>query len=258
MRIETPELIGVDLELAGLGSRFVAQVVDWFWKGLASFFLLAAGLVVMAAAGHDNPFANPSRVLLAVVVGVLYCLWLGSGVYFELRHNGQTPGKRFAGIRVVSRSGGPIDFRAAAVRNLLAVADFVPVGHLLGAVLILLTKDRQRLGDLAAGTVVVRERVAASGPDTGDELTELASDEYAFTPAQLAALDASDRAVIRSFLQRYRRMDRRGRERLALKMADAYVRKTDYPLAEPLVYEDEAIAFLASLFRDLEEHRRHG
>jgi hypothetical protein len=105
---------------------------------------------------------------------------------------------------------------------------------------------------------VVRERVAAAGPDTGDELTEFASDEYSFTPTQLDALDASDRAVLRSFLQRFRGMDRRGRERLALKMADTYARKTNYPLAEPIEDDDEAIVFLASLFRDLEEFRRHG
>src|SRR5205085_6647057 len=106
--------------------------------------------------------------------------------------------------------------------------------------------------------VVVRERVAAAGPDTGDELTAEASAEYSFTPTQLAALDAADRAELRAFLQRLDGMDRRGRERLALKMADTYVRKTNYPLREPIPDDGAAVAFLASLFRDLEEFRRRG
>jgi len=128
----------------------------------------------------------------------------------------------------------------------------------LGALLILLTSNRQRLGDLAAGTIVVRERVAGAGPEAADELLEYASDEFAFTPTQLAALVPADRTIIRSFLQRYRRMERKGRERLALKMVDAFVEKTGYRLEEEIDDGATAREFLASLLRDLEQVRRHG
>jgi uncharacterized RDD family membrane protein YckC len=256
MRIETPEQIGVDLELAGLGSRFVAQVVDWLWKALFSFVLLLIGAIVVGLLGHGHALEDPSKMLIALVIALLYGLWLGYAIYFELRWNGQTPGKRFAGIRVVSQNGAPIDFRAACVRNLLAIADFLPAFHLLGALLVLLTRNSQRLGDLAAGTVVIRERAVASAPHSGDELLTRASTEYAFTPTQLATLDASDRAVLRSFLQRYDGMARANRERLAEKMAETYARKTNHRLATPLPDDEIAITFLASLFRDLEEFLR--
>jgi uncharacterized RDD family membrane protein YckC len=256
MRIDTPEQIGLDLELAGLGSRFVAQVVDWVWKCLLAFFAGGLGLIILALF-NAKPVDQPSKFLVAVVVAVIYLLMLGYGVYFEARWNGQTPGKRFARIRVVRQGGAPVDGVAAGVRNLLAVADFLPAGLLLGAVLILLTPNRQRLGDLAAGTIVVRERSVGPGPEEEDELIEFASAEVVFTPTQLDGLVPADRAVIRSFLQRYREMDRAGGDRLGVKMAAVFRRKTGYTAHRPPADGDEARVFLASLLRDYEQYRRH-
>src|SRR5262249_40975676 len=148
MRIETPEQIEVYLELAGLGSRFVAQMIDWLWKILVTLALGAVCLVTLALMGFGKLIDAPSNMMLALVVAVVYLLWLGYGISFELRWNGQTPGKRTAGIRVMQVGGAPIDLRAACIRNLLAVADFLPAFDLLGAVLILLTERHQRLGDM--------------------------------------------------------------------------------------------------------------
>jgi uncharacterized RDD family membrane protein YckC len=257
MRIETPEQIGVDLELAGLGTRFLAQIVDWFWKVLISAILLFVGSVVLVLVTQLNPIEKKSPVMIAVVISILYCLWLGYAIYFELRWNGQTPGKRFVKIRAVQQNGAPLDARAACIRNLLAIADFLPAFHLLGAILILLTTNRQRLGDLAAGTIVVRERAAGAGPETADELLEYAAEEYSFTALQLSALKPADRTIIRSFLQRFRQMDRAGRERLAFRMIDTLVNKMNYRLDVEIVDDHEARVFLASLLRDLEEFRRN-
>lgn len=258
MRIDTPEQIGLDLELAGLGSRFVAKTVDWFWKALLSLVLLAIGLFVLALAGGANPFENPSKVLIAVLVALAYLVWLGYGVYFEARWNGQTPGKRFAHIRVIRLGGAPVDAVAAAVRNLLGGADFLPGFYFLGATLILLTANRQRLGDMAAGTVVVRERWAGEAPESEDELLKHASPEVAFTPGQLAGLAPADRVVIRSLLQRFPGMDRAGREQLAVRMAASFHRKTGFAAAPPPADGHDARAFLASLLRDLTQYLRHG
>ncbi|MBN9521422.1 RDD family protein [bacterium] len=258
MRIDTPEQIGLDLELAGLGSRFVAQMVDWVWKVLLSLVLGMIGAIVFALLGAANPFESPSKVLAAVLVTLLYLVWLGYGVYFEVRWNGQTPGKRFAHIRVVRLGGAPVDAVSAGVRNLLAAGDFLPSFFLLGSTLILLTANRQRLGDLAAGTIVVRERWAGEGPESEDELFKDAPPEIAFTPAQLAALDPTDRAVIRSLLQRLPGMERAGRERLAVRMAARFHRKTGFTAVPPPAEGGDARAFLASLLRDLDQFVRHG
>jgi uncharacterized RDD family membrane protein YckC len=258
LRLETPEQIEVELELVGAGSRFLAVVVDWFWKALFTAALLLLSSCVLGGFGRVDAFENPSMVLIAVVVAVLYALWLGYAIYFEVKWNGQTPGKRVVGIRVIQETGAPVDFRAACVRNLLAMADFLPMMFLLGALLVQLTPRRQRLGDMAAGTVVIREREVKLGEDPTDALTEHAADEYAFTAAQLANLTPGDRAVIREFLRRYRGMPPRNADRLALTLAEKYLNRTGYPLPEPFAGGWEAYRFLASLLRDLESARKHG
>jgi uncharacterized RDD family membrane protein YckC len=258
LRMETPEQIELDLELAGVGSRFLAVLADAALKILLTFLLAVPALIAAALLGMALDLDHPSAVLVAVVLAAVYALWLGYGIYFEVKWNGQTPGKHLVGVRVIRDTGAPVDFRAACVRNLLATADFLPAFHLLGALLVLLTARRQRLGDMAAGTVVVRERAAALGADPTEELIEHAADEYAFTAAQLAGLTATDRTVLREFLRRYDSMARRGAERLALTLADKFVAKTGYPLPEPFFDGHDARRFLASLLRDLEAARRHG
>lgn len=257
MRLETPEQIELDLELAGLGSRFLAVLVDLFWKLFITILLGFLGLIGAALLGAAVDLDSPPVALVAVVIAAVYVLWLGYAIYFEVKWNGQTPGKYAVGIRVLQESGAPVDFRAACVRNLLASADFLPSFHLLGALLVLLTARRQRLGDMAAGTIVIRERVVALGADPTDELTRHATEEYAFTTTQLAEVTAADRTVLREFLRRYDSMTTRGADRLARTLADRFVRKTRYPLAEPLDDPREARRFLASLLRDLEAARRH-
>lgn len=199
-----------------------------------------------------------SPMLVALLLAVYLLINLGYGTFFELKRNGQTPGKKFAGIRVVRDGGRPIDFRAAAVRNLLAVVDELPFLFLFGAVLVLLTPKRQRLGDLAAGTVVIRERVVGLVADPAEELAAMASDQFRFTPVQLAGLAPDDRSVLRELLTRFDEMDEAGRRKLALRMAGAYARKSGYPLDLADLDGYTAVEFLASLLRDLEEARRHG
>ncbi|QDU22872.1 RDD family protein [Urbifossiella limnaea] len=257
MRVDTPEQIGLDFELAGLGSRLVAAFVDGVLKVLLGFVVGTLGLVLVALLTTASPFDGSPTLVVALIAGFFTALSLGYGVYFEARWNGQTPGKWFAHVRVVRLGGGPVDATAAAVRNALALVDQLPIFYVLGATLVLLTTNRQRLGDLAAGTVVIRERYAADAPDSAEELLEYATADVAFTPAQLATLAPDDRAVIRAFLQRYPDMDRAGRERLAVRMAARFHRTTGYAAARP-PDDGEARAFLASLLRDLEQYRRHG
>src|SRR5437867_2113985 len=143
IRIETPEQIDLSLEIAGLGSRFVARVLDWLikWGILAVAALL--GLIVVGLIGVAwGKLA--SIMLLAVLVALFYAFLLGFDIYYEVRHNGQTPGKKFVGIRVLREGGAPVDFRSACVRNLLGTADFLPMFYLLGGLIMLLSPRGQR------------------------------------------------------------------------------------------------------------------
>lgn len=133
-----------DRELAGLGSRAAAQVVD-----VVVLFVL--GYVIALAtggttAGGFSLQGLPALVYVAASVGYF--------VVLEAEY-GQTAGKRALGIRVVGESGPGIDYRASAIRNVLRIVDFVPGFYVLGAALILTTDDEQRVGDSVAETLVV-------------------------------------------------------------------------------------------------------
>jgi uncharacterized RDD family membrane protein YckC len=259
-RIETPEQIDVALELAGLGSRFLAQALDWAIKLGTVAVLALLALVVLALLGASPTTGDKTvrMTVLAFLVALGYLFLLGYDIYFEVRHNGQTPGKHQAGLRVLRDSGAPVDFRTSCVRNLLAMADFLPSFHLLGGLLVLLTARHQRLGDLAAGTIVVRERVADVPADVSKKIDDLASNDYAFTAEQIAPCLPEGRHILRSFFQRSAEMDASARLRLARRLAEEYARKTATVLPASGLTGRQALVFLASLYRDMENLVRHG
>jgi uncharacterized RDD family membrane protein YckC len=258
VRIETPEQIDVALEVAGLGSRFLAKAIDWLVKWGT---ILVAGLLVaiVVAFSGETPFGKAAPVLLvACLVALFYAFFLGFDVYFEVRQNGQTPGKRRAGIRVIREGGSAVDFRSACIRNLLGMADFLPAFYLLGSFLILLTRRGQRLGDLAAGTLVIRERALEAPVEPAAEIEQLASRDFTFTPTQLAACSPEDRYILRSFFQRYRQLEAGSREKLARRLAEGFLQKTSYQPTPSLEKGPVPARFLASLYRDLETQAQHG
>jgi uncharacterized RDD family membrane protein YckC len=254
VHIETPEQIELSLELAGAGSRFVAQVIDWLIKFLFLVVLACLGAVFGALLGVTE--LSFAALFLVVILG--FFIALAYDVYYETAWNGQTPGKWVARIRVIREGGAPIDFRSACIRNVLNVADLLPAFYLLGGILVLLTPRKQRLGDLAAGTVVIRERVQEAPADVPEEIRRLASAEFTFTPAHLSACSPADRGILRSFFVRYHQMHPEPRRDLAHRLAEIFLTKTAYQPPYPLRENSQAEAFLASLYRDLEQWDRHG
>ena len=144
LRIATPEGVTVDLILAGLGSRFTATLIDLTLKGL-----LIVGAYVVASLIGDLGVALFSIISFAI--------YFGYDVAFEVLADGQTPGKRWTGLRVLRDDGRPVDLLSSAIRNVVRLVDGLPLSYLPAMVSILVTKRNQRLGDLAASTIVVRE-----------------------------------------------------------------------------------------------------
>jgi uncharacterized RDD family membrane protein YckC len=253
IRIETPEQIDVSLEVAGLGSRFVAWVLDGLIKVVVLLIVILTGLLlsVLLAAGLQDELMTP--LLMAGLIAFFWFLLLGYNIYFEVRHSGRTLGKMLAGIRVIREGGGPVDFRSACIRNVLALVDFLPFFYMFGSILVLLSARAQRLGDLAAGTIVIRERTPELPGEPLTEVGKWATEDIAFTAERLVACTPEDRYILRSFFQRFRRLEPRPRRLLALRLARAYAQKTAYTLPAPLTDGKTATAFLASLYRDLEK-----
>ncbi|HET7232626.1 MAG TPA: stage II sporulation protein M [Longimicrobium sp.] len=163
--VETPEHVSVGYELADLGSRFTAMLIDWLILGAVGLVLVIVlvGLgVAQAGTGGFGGFG-----LLGALVGLVWFLvsW-GYRVYYEGLRDGQTIGKKAMRIRVVQDGGFPVTLRAAAIRNLLRVVDIQPGFTCgVGALSMMLHSRTKRLGDMAAGTVVVRDRSGQPIPE---------------------------------------------------------------------------------------------
>jgi uncharacterized RDD family membrane protein YckC len=208
MRIATPEGVSLELSLAGLGSRFVALLADTLLQGVALGLLIVA-LVVADTGG----FAFEAIVALAV-----FALLFVYPVAFELAAGGRTPGKRWSSLRVVCDDGSPLTFRSSALRNVLRLVDILPGLYLVGAIAIFATRANQRLGDLAAGTLVVREPRASAVVAQAAEPVEPAE------PGELPAWDVSglrdaELAALRRFLERRTALDAVPRNLLARDLA---------------------------------------
>jgi uncharacterized RDD family membrane protein YckC len=154
--IETPEQMSLDLPLAGIGSRFLAIAVDTLIQ--IGIFLVA--LIVVGFLGAYDLLPNIQRFSTWLVAGLVFLIFLlmyGYFAIFEIIWNGQTPGKRIAGIRVVKDSGRPLTAAEAIGRNLLRIVDNLPGLYALGMLVALLNPKNKRIGDLIAGSIVIRE-----------------------------------------------------------------------------------------------------
>lgn len=156
LNIDTPEGVSIEVTLAGLGSRFGAAALDIMIQGaLLLAATLALGLAGSAVSGDLGMFLTGIGTL--VVAGVV----LGYYLVFEVLNGGRTPGKAAFGIRVASTDGTPLSLGAVTLRTLMRLIDFLPAAYAIGAISIAATARNQRLGDVVANTVVIRDRQPA-------------------------------------------------------------------------------------------------
>ncbi len=157
LTVETPENIELKLPLAGFGPRLLALVIDLLIQSAVAVVLVAVLLAVMAGmAGFGDADSGMFLFMLVAIIAVVM-VTLGYYVLFEWLWNGQTPGKRITGIRVVKRGALPLSFVDVLLRNLLRLIDNMPSNYLIGLVSFFASANQQRLGDLVADTVVIRE-----------------------------------------------------------------------------------------------------
>jgi uncharacterized RDD family membrane protein YckC len=211
--VRTGESVAIRYELAGLGSRFLALVVDM----LAQFAIAIALLLLFAfaspALSRLGPLASKNAYgwFLAFVILVFFLIFFGWFIIFEAWWSGRTPGKRALGLRVVRDGGFPIDVGASMIRNLVRIAEVVLGFYAVSAVSALISKENKRLGDFAAGTLVVRDRADAA-PDL---------DAYLARPTRSdIGLSAEDRLLAERFLARRATLEQGARMRLAMRIAD--------------------------------------
>ena len=155
LQVATPERVQVDLPIAGLGSRAMAYVIDVALLGTTALVLyFAASFFIPDPLTAALGLSNLARLL--ILAGFFFVMWV-YWTLLEVSWNGQTPGKRLLRIRVVKSDGSPVTVFASAVRNLLRIIDFLPACYPVGLVTMLVDGKHRRLGDLLAGTVLVRD-----------------------------------------------------------------------------------------------------
>ena len=235
--IDTPEQVELHFPLAGLGSRFLALLVDSAIQFAANIVLVIVIVLVFSAgmkAGAMNHMSDTAgKWFVAGIILFYFLLFWGYFSLFEAFRNGQTPGKRALKIRVIKGSGRQITFFEALARNLVRVVDSMPGMYLVGVVSILLTKENKRLGDLVADTIVIHERVdefggyvavpASRSFTSGLYPTPAApSPELSGIPAdRVALLGADDLHLIDSYLARAISLPIETRGVLASRLLDA-------------------------------------
>jgi uncharacterized RDD family membrane protein YckC len=197
--IETPEGVGLELTLAGLGSRFIAVLIDMILKSIVLIGLYLA----LVRWGH---------VGFALFSIGSFLVFYGYDVLFEVLAGGRTPGKRWTGLRVVTRDGRPIGLVASAIRNLLRLVDFLPAVYLAGSISILASRDNQRLGDMVAGTIVVRERGSTQARWAPVELPVIADE---LVSSDVSGIGETELVALRRFLERRHQIDGGARAQLA-------------------------------------------
>lgn len=211
-RISTPEGVALSYELAGIGSRSLAALID-FLVMVAAIIAILLGTLGLALIG--GVFSNVALIFLLTCINVLF--W-GYYIFFETIWEGQSPGKRQLGLRVVKVSGTPITFLDSVVRNIVRIVDFLPSFYGLGILVMFVSPLPRRLGDFAAGTIVVREEVAVSLKDltrTTGSSTRIFPDESKWS---MLSIGSEDERAVRSFMESAERIrpvemrERRARE----------------------------------------------
>ena len=240
--IETPERVPLHFALASIGNRFLACAVDHFLQtvGLAAVVIL----FLLTSIGLDNwteRFAEAPKWAQALLVIAVFVIWSGYFVLFEWAWNGQTPGKRWLRLRVIREDGRPITFWEAAARNLVRLLDMEPFPfYSIGLVSVFVSSRDQRLGDLVAGTVVVREREAQA--PTFDQVFSAPTADSAlrrsFKPvpfrADLGTLSEREVEVVEAYLRRRWDMEEMLRQWMAWRVATPLLHKLrpDYDPAQ--------------------------
>jgi uncharacterized RDD family membrane protein YckC len=202
--IATPEGVELALPLAGIGSRFMALLVDSILQGLIVGAAAVIGYAVLGGVAAE----------IVLSAGLLFA-YLVYDVAFEVRGGGRTPGKRAVGLRVVRDGGGSVGLRASLIRNVIRLFE-ATLAYLPAMISILATRSNQRLGDLAAGTLVVREPKAGRGP-VAPPRPDVPAGAYASWDA--TGVGEAEIAAVRSFLLRREELRPAARRTLAAQLA---------------------------------------
>lgn len=228
LKITTPDQVAFHLVVAGLACRAAA----WLQDQAIIFAIRLALFVVFVFAELLADGALRVYVALFMVIDVVYF------IYYEWARNGETPGKRRFRLRVISLAGGRLSFRDVLIRNVIRMLDSLPMFMLVGGVSAFFDPLGRRLGDLAAGTMVIRERDGAlSLPPTDRDRPNSYRDNPACRRRILSRARKEDRDLAIELMWRRDKLSPEAREAIFSRLAAEF--RTRFGLPEDGVLSDE-------------------
>lgn len=255
IKIRTPESVELEFSLAGVGSRAVALAVDYIILGIALILLLWLGVYAIAQLETAEIIFNlaPSTLQLwaaAITFLLLFGLYVGYFVGFETAWYGQTPGKRFAKIRVIRDDAQPVRLFQSTLRAIARPVDDI---LFIGFFFILFGKQEKRIGDWLAGTLVVQmeSRSASQGISISEEAKAIAP--TLLETMNFEAITPDNFATIREYLQRRGMMTSEAKKTVSTELAQSLKAKVD--LAE-LPVPMTANTFLEAVYWAYQERKK--
>ncbi len=253
LQIDTPENVTFNYDVAGIGSRFLSALVDTLLMLLLQFIIFGTLYLVGVQLGDLFSESMPAW-LTAVLSLIAFIFFWGYYIFFEILWNGQTPGKRMVGLRVIRVDGMPVTAVEVVIRNLVRLIDFLPSAYGVGVITMFVNEKSRRLGDLAAGTVVIHDRVVKTLGELGQRhhaLRSLQSHVPVPEGFPLERLKDRDLEIIEGYLQRRSQLP--NREELSLQILNSLFTRIGLPATPSWTGSAEEV--LIAIYKAVKVHK---
>ncbi|REJ09950.1 RDD family protein [Halobacillus trueperi] len=253
-KVKTPEHVTLNFQLAGLGSRGAAQIVDSILLGLLYSGMIA---LLLFTENHLNFMLEGRGWVIAFVILILFGIQWGYFFLFEWLSGGKTLGKMLLGLRVVKEDGGKATALSILIRNLLRIIDMLPFYYLIGMLMVFFHPQHKRLGDLVGGTIVIHERKKQRSKkkqtlvEKEIENRDLKSDQQVVGDWERQNVTKKDWNLLKTYVHRYPTLKPTEKNTMTREVAEILLPKLG--LEDGTKSEDELATRLYAAYIDLKE-----
>ncbi|MBS4194229.1 RDD family protein [Lederbergia citri] len=255
INIKTPEYVSLQFQIAGLGSRTAAYIIDQLILMAFNIAIVIIFLIISIGQPDLLFFLDLHSYLIAIIIiGIFFINW-GYFFAFEYFSGGTTPGKRMMGIRVIQENGHSITLLSSFIRNLLRIIDSLPAGYFLGIMMIFFHSKHKRIGDLVAGSIVVHERktnrknklspIEKEIQARGLSKNDLVIDEWA-----LKSINMKDWKLIQTYSNRFLQLPKSEKENLTKQIAGILLPKLGLEMEENIQEVEDKLLIIYLILKD--------
>ena len=257
LEIKTPEFVSLQFQIAGLGSRAAAFLIDQLLlMAVNALTILIIGIFTYFFYVHEEVFLpiflSMNTVPLAIAIIVLFVLNWGYFFAYEFFSGGRTIGKKLVGIRVIQENGHSLTLLSSFIRNLLRIIDSLPASYFLGMIMIFFHSKHKRLGDVVAGTIVVRERKTKKKNtwpiEKEIQARGVSKDFLQIENWTLRTFTAKDWRLLNTYITRFRQLPQVEKDQLTKQIGEILLPKLDLECDGKTIQELENILLVLYIY----------